>query len=284
VLTLGAFRQGLRELGYVEGQNIRIESRWAEGKYDRLPGLAAELVRLKIDVIITYSAPAIQAAKRATRTIPIVMGGVIDPIAPGFVASLERPGGNVTGLSIMAPEMAGKQLEILKEMVPKVTRVAVLGNPGNVGTAPQLRQVQDAALALKVQLQFLEARGPHDIDNAFAAMAKGGAGAAVVLVDAMFEEHQTRITDLALSRRLPSAYGLIQFVEAGGLVFYGAQEADRFRRAAVFVDKILKGTKPGDLPIEQPTKFELVINMKTAKALGLTIPQSLLLRADEVIQ
>jgi ABC-type uncharacterized transport system substrate-binding protein len=283
-LTLGALRQGLRELGYVEGQNIAIESRWAEGRYDRLSGLAAELVRLKVDVIATYTAPAIQATKQATATIPIVMGGVIDPVAPGFVTSLARPGGNITGLSIMAPEMVDKQLEILKEAVPKITRVAVLGNPANPGTAPQLRHAQDAARALKLQLQSIAVLGPSDIDTAFAAMIKERADAVLVLVDAMFEEHRTRITDIAVSRRLPSVYGLKNFVEAGGLLYYGAHEAERFRRAAIFIDKILKGAKPGDLPVEQPTKFELVINMKTAKALGLTIPQTLLQRADQVIQ
>ena len=281
---LGALQQGLRELGYVEGQNISIESRWAEGKYDRLPDLAAELVRLKVTVIVTYAPPAIQAAKQATGTIPIVMGGVIDPVATGFVASLARPGGNITGLSLMAPELVGKQLEILKEMVPKITRVAVLGNPANAGTAPQLRHAQGAARALKLQLQLLEARGPDEIDSAFAVMIKEGAGAVVVLVDSMLVDQRTRIADLAARRRLPSVYGLIDFVEAGGLMFYGANDADRFRRAAYLVDRILKGAKPADLPVEQPTKFELVINLKTAKALGLTIPQSLLLRADEVIQ
>ena len=283
-LRLGALRQGLRELGYVEGQNIGIESRWAEGKYDRLPDLAAELVRLKVDVIVTYSPPAIQAAKQATQTIPIVMGGVIDPVATGFVASLARPGGNLTGLSLMAPELVGKQLEILKEVVPKVTRVAVLGNPANAGTAPQLRHAQDAARALKVQLQPLEARAPNDIDRAFAAMTKEGAGAVVVLVDAMFVDQRTRIADLAARHRLPSVYGLMDFAEAGGLMFYGANDTDRFRRAAIFVDKILKGAKPADLPVEQPTKFALVINLKTAKALGLTIPQSVLARADQIIE
>jgi putative ABC transport system substrate-binding protein len=280
----GALQQGLRELGYVEGQNISIESRWAEGKYDRLPDLAAELVRLKVDVIVTYAPPAIRAAKQATGTIPIVMGGVIDPVATGFVASLARPGGNITGLSLMAPELVGKQLEILKEMVPKVSRVAVLGNPANAGTAPQLRHAQDAARALKLQLQLLEARSPDEIDSAFAVMIKEGAGAVVVLVDSMLVDQRTRIADLAVRRRLPSVYGLIDFVVAGGLMFYGANDADRFRRAAYLVDRILKGAKPADLPVEQPTKFELVINLKTAKALGLTIPQSLLQRADEIIQ
>ena len=281
---LGALQQGLRELGYVEGQNISIDSRWAEGKYERLPGLATEVVRLKVDVIVTYAPPAIQAAREATATIPIVMGGVVDPVATGFVASLARPGGNITGLSLMAPELVGKQLEILKEMVPKVTRVAVLGNPANGGTAPQLRHAQGAARTLKLQLQPLEARGPNEIDSAFSAMTREGAGAVVVLVDSMFVDQRTRIADLAARRHLPSVYGLIDFAEAGGLMFYGANDADRFRRAASLVDKILRGAKPADLPIEQPTKFELVINLKTAKALGLTIPQSLLQRAGEVIQ
>jgi putative tryptophan/tyrosine transport system substrate-binding protein len=281
---LGALQQGLRELGYVEGQNISIEARWAEGKYERLPGLAAELVRLKVDVIVTYAPPAIQAAKEATATIPIVMGGVVEPVATGFVASLARPGGNITGLSLMAPELVGKQLEILKEVVPKVTRVAVLGNPANAGTTPQLRHAQDAARTLRLQLQPLQARGANEIDSAFAAMTKEGAGAVVVLVDAMFVDQRTHIADLAARRRLPSVYGLMDFVEAGGLMFYGANDAERFRRAAYLVDKILKGAKPAGLPIEQPTKFDLVINLKTAKALGLTIPQSLLQRADEIIQ
>jgi putative ABC transport system substrate-binding protein len=225
----------------VQGQNVSIESRWAEGKYDRLPGLAAELVRLKVDLIVTYAPPAIQAAKQATGTIPIVMAGVIDPVATGFVASLARPGGNITGLSLMAPELVAKQLEILKEVVPKGTRVAVLGNPANAGTAPQLRHAQDAARALKLQLQPLEARGPNEIDSAFAAMTKEGAGAVVVLVDAMFVDQRTRITDFAARRRLPSVYGLIDFAEAGGLIFYGANDAERFRHAAYLVDRILKG-------------------------------------------
>ena len=281
---LGALQQGLRELGFVEGQNISIETRWAEGKYERLPGLAAELVRLKVNVIVTYSPPAIQAAKQATGTIPIVMAGIIDPVATGFVASLARPGGNITGLSLMAPELVGKQLQILKEIVHKVSRVAVLGNPANTGNAPQLRYAQEAAQALRLRLQTLEARDPHEIDSAFAAMTKEGAGAVVVLVDAMFIGQRTRIADLAARSRLASVYGLVDFAEVGGLVFYGANDADRFRRAAYLVDRILKGAHPGDLPVEQPTKFELAINLKTAKALGLTIPPALLGRADEVIE
>jgi putative tryptophan/tyrosine transport system substrate-binding protein len=245
------------------------------------PGL---LVNLKVDVIVTYAPPAILAAKQATGTIPIVMAGIIDPVATGLVASLARPGGNITGLSLMAPELVGKQLEILKEAIPEVTRVAVLGNPANAGTSPQLRHAREAARALKVRLQLLEARGANDIDSAFAKMTKERVGAVVVLVDAMLIDQRTRVADLAARHRLPSVYGLIEFVEAGGLIFYGANDASRFRRAAMFVHKILKGAKPADLPVEQPTKFELVINLKAAKALGLTIPPSILLRADQVIE
>jgi putative tryptophan/tyrosine transport system substrate-binding protein len=281
---LKAFQQGLRDLGYVEGQNIAIESRWAEGTYDRLPGLADELVQLKVDVIVTYAAPAIQAAKRATGTIPIVMAGAIDPVASGLVASVARPGGNVTGLSLIAPDLVGKQLAILKEIVPMVSRVALLGNPANTGTAPQLRHAQEAARALAIRLQLLEARGPSEIDGAFAAMTKERAGAVIVLVDGMFADHRTRIAELAAKGRLPAVYGLSDHPESGGLMAYGPSVSDRFRRAATYVDKILKGAKPAELPVEQPTKFELVINLKTAKALGLAIPPSLLLRAHQVIE
>ncbi len=279
-----AFRQGLRELGYVEGQNIAIESRWAEGKYDRLPGLAAELVRLKVDLIVTSAVPAIQAAKEATRTIPIVMAVVVDPVRTGFVANLARPEGNLTGLSTMAPELVGKQLEMLKEIVPRVSRVGLLWNPANAGNAPQLREGEVAARALGVRLQPLEARDSKEIDSAFAAMTRGRAGAVIVLVDVVLIDHRTRIADLAAKRRLPAVYGLREHAEAGGLMAYGPNIADMFRRAATYVDKILKGAKPADLPVEQPTRFELVINMKAAKALGITIPQSILIRADQVIQ
>jgi putative ABC transport system substrate-binding protein len=281
---LAAFRNGLGELGYVEGQTIAIESRWAAGKYERLPGLAAELVRLKMEVIVTAAVPAIRAAKEATSTIPIIMAVVVDPVATGLVASLARPGGNITGLSLMTPELVGKQLEMLKEVVPKASRVAVLWNPANPGNAPQLRAAEVAARTLGVRLQPLEARGPREIDSAFAAMTKEGASAVVVLVDVVFIDQRTRIADLAATRRLPSVYGLPEYVEAGGLMAYGPSYIANYRRAAVYVDKILKGAKPGDLPIEQPTKFEFVINLKAAKALGLTIPPSLLARADEVIQ
>jgi putative ABC transport system substrate-binding protein len=282
---LDAFRQGLRELGWVEGQNIVIDYRYAEGRFDRLPDLAAELVRLKVDIIVAQPVPAVAAAKNATETIPIVMISGGDPVVLGFVASLARPGGNVTGSSYgVGLELVGKQLELLKETVPKVRRVAVLWNPANPGHPPAIREVNVAARSLGVQLQLLEARGSNEFDGAFAAMAKERVGALLVLSDAMFALHRTRLADLAARSRLPAAYGTREMVEAGGLMSYGSSLRDLFRRAATYVDKILKGAKPGDLPVEQPTKFELVINIKTAKALGLTIPQSLLQRADEVIQ
>jgi putative ABC transport system substrate-binding protein len=283
-VLFGALRESLRELGHVEGQNIAIESRWAEGNYDRLPGLAAELVGLKVDVIVTYGTPASLAAKRATGTIPIVMAGIIDPVASGVVRNLARPGGNVTGQSMMSPDLVEKQLEILKEVLPKVSRVALLANPVNPGNALQARHAQKAALALGVRLQLLEASGPSEIDSAFAAMTNEQAGAFIVAVDAALLDHRIRIADLAALHRLPAVYGLREHAEAGGLMAYGPNRLAMFHHAATFVDKILKGAKPDDLPIEQPTKFELVINLKAAKALGLTIPQALLLRADEVIQ
>jgi len=283
-VLFAAFRERLRELGYVEGQNIKIESRWAEGNYDRLPGFAADLVRLKVDVIVTYGTPAAQAAKRATGTIPIVMALIIDPVASGLVTSLARPGGNITGQSMMSPDLAQKQLQILKEVVPKVSRVAVLHNPANPGNAPEVRHAQDAARALGVRLQLLGARGPGEIDSAFAAMTHEQASAVIVLVDAVLQNNRTRITDLAARHRLPAVYGLSEYAEAGGLLAYGPNRLDMFRRAATYVDRILKGAKPGDLPVEQPSTFALVINLKTAKALGLTIPPSLLLRADQVIE
>ena len=282
--NVGAFREGLRELGYIEGQNIAIEFRWAEGKYDRLPDLAAQLVSLKVDIIVATGLPAIQAAKQATGTIPIVMATSLDPVATDFAASLARPGGNITGLSAMAPELVGKQMELLKEVVPKMSRVALLGNPANPGTVPMVRRAQDAARASGVQLQLLEARSPSEIDRAFAAMTMERAGALIVLLDAMFADHQGRIADLAARHRLPAVYGSHEFAEAGGLMAYGSSFVDRHRRAATFVDKILKGAKPADLPIEQPNKFALAINLRAAKTLGLTIPQSVLLRADEIIQ
>ena len=278
------FQQGLKDLGWVEGQNILIEWRFAGGRAERLPGLAAELVRLRVDLIVTPSTPTALAAKNATKTIPIVTVGVGDPVELGFVASLARPGGNVTGLtSTVGHEIAGKQLELLKETVPKVSRMAVLWNPTTPGNALALREAEIAAGELGVKLQVLEARSLNDFESAFAAMTGTRAGALLVLGDVMFTTHRRRLADLAAKSRLPAMYGTRQFVDEGGLVSYGANVLDNFRRAAVYVDKILKGVKPSDLPIERPTKFELVINLKTARALGLTIPPALLLRVDQVI-
>jgi putative ABC transport system substrate-binding protein len=282
---LEAFRQGLRELGWVEGENIVIDYRFAEGRFDRLPDLAAELVRLKVDIIVAAPTPAAVAAKNATGTIPIVMTVVGDPVGIGLIASLARPGGNVTGLSYsVGVETFGKGLELLKAALPKVRRMAILSNPGNPSHVLAIRDLKVAAGSLGVQLQFLEARGPNEFDGAFAAMAKERVGALLVVADSVFNFHRARLTDLAARSRLPTMYGIRENVEAGGLMSYGASVPDLYRRAAGYVDKILKGAKPADLPVEQPTKFELVINLKTAKALGLTIPQSLLLRADQVIE
>jgi ABC-type uncharacterized transport system substrate-binding protein len=280
-----ALRQGLRELGWVEGQNIVIEYRFAEGRLDRLPDLAAELVRLKVDVIVAAPSPPAAAAKKATATIPIVMIGAGDPVGQGLIASLARPGGNITGLAyFVGQEIFGKQLALLKEAVPKVRRVAVLWNPAVPTLAPAIGEVKVAARSLGLQLQLLEARGPNDFDGAFAAMTRERARALLVITDSMFSTHRARLADLAAKSRMPSAYTNRQPVDAGGLMSYGPSFPDLWRRAAGYVDKILKGAKPADLPVEQPTKFDLVINLKTAKALGLTIPPSLLGRADEVIQ
>ena len=280
-----AFRQGLRELGYVEGQNIAIENRWAEGRFERLPDLAAELVGLKVDVIVSVVTQASLAAKNATRTIPIVMVAVGDPLGSGLVASLGRPGGNVTGPSSMYSDLVGKQLEVLKEIVPKLSRVAVLWNPANAAwQAQMLKATAIAAKALGLQVQLLEARGPDELDGAFAAMTRERASALLVAIDVILARHARRIADLAAKRHLPAMYGSSEHVEAGGLISYGPNIPDVFRRAATYVDKILKGANAGELPIEQPTKFDFVINMKTAKALGLTIPRSLLLRADQIIE
>ena len=281
---LDAFRQRLRELGYMEGRDVTIESRWTDGKFDRLPGLGAELVGLKVDVIVAAGPPAIQAVKQATTTIPIVMAIVVDAVATGLVTNLARPEGNITGLSIMPRELVGRQLGLLKEVVPAVSRVAFLGNPASPGNAPWVREAQDAARALGVRLQPLEARDPGEIDSAFAEMTRERAGAVIVSTGTTFFIHRTRIADLAAKGRLPLVAPVRQYVEAGGLMADGVIVPDLYRRAATYVDKILKGAKPGDLPVEQPTKYELVINAKTAKALGLTIPQSVLGRADEVIQ
>jgi len=281
---LQAFRQGLRQLGYVEGQNIVIEFRSAEGKYDRLSALATELIRFKVNVIVAPASPATQAAKQATKTIPIVMVNVADPVATGFVASLARPGGNVTGLSLMLPELVAKQLELLKEVVPKVSRVALLWNPANPSNAPLVQHAQDAARALKVLLQLLEARDSTEIDSAFAATTAERAGAVIVLTESVTLDHRTRIADHTVRRQLPTVFGVSEFAEAGGLLAYGPSLADGYRRAANYVDMILKGAKPADLPVAQPTTFELVVNLKTAKAIGLTIPPSVLVRADQILE
>jgi putative ABC transport system substrate-binding protein len=275
---LEAFRQGLRELGYVEGQNIAIESRWAEGKDDRFPALAADLVRSKVDVIVAGSGAATQAAQQATRTIPIVMSTVADPLGSGLVASLARPGGNVTGMTVMSPDVAGKQLQLLKEVVPKLSRVALLTNPDNPSSARFVREAEAAARALGVRLQSLEARNPQEIDGAFAAMTRERAGALLILPDVMFLSAKTD-GELA-TRRLPTVYR--RSTRSWRSLAYGANYID-LQRAATYVDKILKGAKPADLPVEQPTKFELVINLRTAKAIGLTIPPSLVRRADQII-
>ena len=281
---LDAFRQRLRELGYVEGRDVAIEPRWAEGKVDRLPSLGAELVGLKVDVIVAAGPPAIQAAKDATTTIPIVMAIVVDAVATGLVTNLARPEGNITGLSIMPRELVARQLGLLREVVPEVSRVAFLGNPASPSNAPLFREAQDAARALGVRLQPLEARDPSEIDGAFAAITMEQVGAVIVSTDTVLFIHRTRIADLAAKRRLPLVAPAKQYVEAGGLMADGVVVPDLYRRAATYVDKILKGAKPGDLPVEQPAKYELVINAKTARALGLTIPQSLMMRADQVIE
>src|SRR6266540_2986339 len=280
-----AFRQGLRGLGWVEGQNIVIEYRSAEGRYDRLPDLAADLVRLKVDIIAAAGTAATTAAKNATRAIPIVMIGVGDPVGLELIASLARPGGNVTGLTFsVGMETAGKGLELLKEALPKVRRVAVLTHPAHPGQPLALKNVKAAARSLGMQIQLLEARGPDEFDGTFAAMAKERVGALLVVSEAMFNIHRVRLADLAARNKLPSMHGFREDAEAGGLMSYGPDLANLFRRSATYVDKILKAAKPGDLPVEQPTKFELVINLKTAKALGLTIPASVLSRADQVIE
>ena len=267
-----AFRQGLREFGYIEGKNIVVEYRSAEGELDRLPELAAELVRLKVEVIVTSGPSVTRAVKETTTTIPIVMGFDTDPVGNGFVASLARPGGTITGLSVVSPEISGKQLELLKEIVPKLSHVAVLGASTNPGNAQALKETELAVGEYKVQLQYLNVLRPKDIEAAFRDATKGHAGAVLVLPSPLIESHRTQITDLAAKNRLPAMYYAPEFVEAGGLMSYGTSFPDLFRRAATYVDKILKGAKPSDLPVEQPTKFELVINLKAAKQIGLTIP------------
>ena len=278
------FRQGLRELGYVEGKNIVIEWRSAEGKLDRLPALAAELVRLKVDIIFSSGASVTRAAKEATTTIPIVMTNISDPVASGFVASLARPGGNITGLSTLAPELSGKRLELLKEIVPKLSRVGVFGASTQPGYTAVLKEMELAAEALKVKLQYLDVLDPKDVETAFRAASKGRADAFLTLSSPVISSHRSQVADLAVKNRLPAIYPQAEYIEAGGLMSYGTNTADLFRRAATYVDKILKGRTPADLPVEQPIKFEFIINLKAAKQIGLTIPPQVLARADKVIK
>ena len=279
-----SFRQGLRELGYIEGQNIRLESRWAEGHRERLAELAADLVHMEVAVIVTESTPAALAAKQATQTIPIVTAAVGDPVAVGLVASLARPGGNVTGLTFQAPELSGKRLELLTEAAPQTTLVAVLWNAANPSHMRNLEGIKAAAQALGLQLQAVAVRTPSDFDMAFEAMASLRPSALITLADGMLLDNRTHIVAFAAKSRLPAIFPDREFAEAGGLMMYGQNLAANFRRAAAFVDKILKGAKPADLPVEQPMKFEFVINLKTAQALGITIPPTLLFLADEVIR
>ncbi len=284
-----AFRQGLRELGYVEGQNIVIEYRYADEKAERLPDLAAELVNLKVNVIVSGGTLAPLAAKQATSTIPIVLAAAGDPVGTGLVTNLAKPGGNVTGLSNLSRDLTAKRLQLLKEIVPRLSRVAVLWNAANIVAALHIPEIEAAARTLGLQVQSLEVRGPDDFENALLerrllAALRGGGAALFLVDDPLVMRYRMPIADFAVRNRLPATAIYKNFAEAGGLMTFGASLADLYRRAAIYVDKILKGAKPGDLPIEQPTKFEFVINLKTAKALGLTIPPSLLLRADQVIE
>jgi putative ABC transport system substrate-binding protein len=279
-----AFRQGLRELGYVEGQNISIEYRFARGRIERLPELAAELVRLRPDVIVTPGTPGSMAAKQATSTIPIVFAGVADAVGAGLVANFARPGGNITGLTSISAQLGGKRLELLKAVAPKTSRVAVLYNPDDRSNVLVLKELQEAAPSLGLTLQPLGVRGPGEFKGAFVAMSRERAHALVGAAGVLTTEHRKAVVDLAAKSRIPAMWGERQFVDAGGLMSYAVNFYDQVRHAAAYVDKILKGAKPGELPVEQPTKYELAINLKTAKALGLTIPPSLLLRADHVIE
>lgn len=279
-----AFSQSLREHGYVEGQNIVVERRFGEAKPERIAEIAAELVRLKVDVIVTSTDAAIAAVKRQTQTIPIVMASSTDPVGTGFVASLARPGGNVTGLSFISPELSAKRLGLLREAVPGLSRVAIMWNPEVRGAVLEYKETESAARSLRLQLQSVEVSRADDFDRAFSALMTARAEALIVVPFPVAFTNRSQIASLAQKNRLPSMHGLREFAEAGGLMAYGPNNAEQWRRAATYVDKILKGAKPSDLPIEQPSKFELVINLKTAKALGLTIPPSALSRADVVIQ
>jgi putative ABC transport system substrate-binding protein len=279
-----AFMQGMRELGYVEGRNLVIEWRFADGRFERLSGLAAELVRMNVDVIVTHSTPAIQALRRATSTVPIVFAVVFDPVGSGFAASLARPGGNITGLSVIDVDPSPKRLELLKTMLPALSRVAVLVNPGSSVHPAIVKSVQAAGQHAGMKVLPVDARTPEEIERGFATMSQERAEGVIIADDAFFRGRRQQIADLAAKNRMPAITPWREYVSAGGLMSYGQNIADSFRRAATYVDKILKGAKPGELPIEQPTRIHLAINRKTAKALGLTIPQELLLRADEVIE
>ena len=281
---LNAFRQGLGELGYVEGKNIIIEYRWSEGKRERLPDLAAELVRLKVDIIVTGGPQTTRPAKQATSTIPIVMAQDPDPVGNGFVASLARPGGNITGLSSLAPELGGKQLELMKEIVPRLSHVAVFGTSTTSGNAQELREVELAAKAFGVKVQYLDVLSPKDIETGFRAASKGRADAILMLAGPVLVSQLAQVVDHAEKSRVPAIYPQTEYTETGGLMYYGTNTPDLFRRAATYVDKILKGEKPANLPIEQPKKFEFIINLKAAKQIGLTIPPNVLARADKVIK
>jgi ABC-type uncharacterized transport system substrate-binding protein len=279
-----AFRQGLSELGYAEGKNILIEWRFADGKAERMAEIAAELVRLKVDVIVTEGPTATRSAKEATASIPIVMGQDPDPVGTGFIASLARPGGNITGLSNLRTELSGKRLELLGETLPRLARLAVLGTSTTPGTPQSLKETQTTAGGLRIQVQYYDIRAVSDIETAFRALRQSRSDALLVLPSPLFLSHRKNFVELAANHRIPAIYYAAEFVEDGGLISYGVNIADLFRRAAYYVDKILKGAKPADLPVEQPTKFELVINLKTAKQIGLTIPPNVLARADRVIK
>jgi putative ABC transport system substrate-binding protein len=282
---LAAFRQALRERNWIDGENIHVEFRFADGKVDKLPALVAALIQLKVDLIVAGSSASTDAARNATRTIPIVMGTSSDALGEGFVTNLARPGGNITGMTFLAgPELAGKQLELLKEFAPSASRVAVLENPDNRSHAAFIREMTTSPPGRRVRLQVVGARSPDQLAQAFAKMTGGGATALLVLTDSQFYGRRRAIVSFAAKNRLPAIYSQKEFVNEGGLMSYGPSLSDMYRRAVAHVDKILKGAKPGDLPVEQPTKFELVINAKTADALGLAIPQSLLLRADQVVK
>ena len=278
------FRQGLRDLGYVEGKNIVIESRYAEEKLDRLPALAAELVRLKVDIIVTAGGQATRAAKQATPTIPVVMTNDSDPVGSGFVASLAHPAGNITGVSTLAPELSGKRLELLGEVVPKLSRVAIVGTSTQPGHGQVIKELELAAKQFKVQIQYVDVLKSKDVETAFRTAAKGRADGVLTLSSAILRSQRAQVADLAVKNRIPAIYNDIQFVEAGGLIFYGVSFLDLDRRAATYVDKILKGANPADLPVEQPKKFEFIVNLKAAKQIGLTIPPNVLAREDKVIK